>query len=130
MPQIDAEADGRGPHGGCIGRDADTTDGDFDVGIEGADLTMKRCCDPRKSRERIPPLLLRKRSCVSLRTLADHLKGLLALDAGDDADRAAGRRPQRPPLDVQFEVTPDGGPARAVREIGGSLVASNRALTQ
>jgi len=57
-----------------------------DATIDGADLTMKRCCDPRKSRERIPPLLLRKRSCVSLRTLDDHLKGLLALDAGDDTE--------------------------------------------
>src|SRR2546422_402187 len=76
----------------------------------------------RKRGERIPPLVLCKRTCVSLRTLDHHLKGLLALDAGDDADRAGGRLQQRSLLDMQFEIALDGKAERPVRQIGKRLM--------
>ena len=62
MAQIDAEA-GRvtAPQKARWAERERRPIGELDVGVDGANLTMKRCCDAREGPERIPSLLLRKR---------------------------------------------------------------------
>src|SRR5437660_5982803 len=103
MPQIDAESDPRRHHRRRVGFDRNATDGELDLGIDGADLVVERCRHPRESGNRIASLLLRQRASMAFSACDHDLKRLLALDTGDNADDAVRRLEQWPLLDVQFE---------------------------
>ena len=59
---------------------------------------------------------------MAIGALDHHLKGLLALDAGNDTDCTGGCFQQRSLLDVQFEIGSGRKAEQSVRHIGKGLV--------
>ena len=111
MAEIDGEEHPAGDRVARVGADLDKADRGAGIGRVGVADPVDRVDHPRRADQRVLAPRHRRRPGMRLLAGDGDLVPALALRAGDDADRVAGRFEDRPLLDMRLEIGGDRVPA-------------------